>query len=238
MNRSFASRLCCRFWKRNKRVGDQHHNHNTPAFTLTTSLQNLAWPDSRSIARKKGSSRSSIPGGSNVQPSPLFRFGLRLHLAECRVIKVYDGDSLTIAWRQESGMGAGSAGASSAGSAGSENVFLYANCRMYGIDTPEMNSKVEKQKSMAGECKRFMMDLLLDERMLMTTIGVTGLDKYGRPLIELHVDPRHTSERCKTILHGYQSVNAWALSNLPGCKPYFGGTKDPEEEQEQIQGEP
>lgn len=161
----------------------------------------LPWPDSKSITRKKPKG-----GDTDMVMSPMFRFGLRLHLAPCRVLKVYDGDSLTIAWR-------------------ANDSFLYSNCRMYGIDTPEMNSKVERHKSMAVECKRLMTDLLLDERMLVTTVGTTGLDKYGRPLIELYIDPTHTSQRCKATLGTSTSVNAWALANLPGCTAYFGKTK-------------
>lgn len=162
------------------------------------------WPTSAAIKR---------PGTVTFTPSPMFRFGLRLEAAPCRVIKVYDGDSVTVAWQawqvEER-----------------RKVFLYANCRMYGYDTPEMNSAVPSQKEMAQECKRLVADLLLDERMRMTTVGKTGLDKYGRPLIELRIDPRFTSLRAQSILSGHETVRAWALQNLPGCKPYFGGTKE------------
>jgi endonuclease YncB( thermonuclease family) len=124
-------------------------------------------------------------------------------------MKVYDGDSYTLLWKQDS-------------------RFVYANCRMYGIDTPEMRSPDESQKAKAQECKRMMTHVLMNERMLFTTVGNTGLDKYGRPLVQLFVDPEHTSQRCRDILAGEDSVNAWALKHLPGCMAYFGGSKQGE----------
>lgn len=124
-------------------------------------------------------------------------------------MKVYDGDSYTLAWKQGS-------------------HFVFANCRMYGIDTPELRSQDESHKANAQECKRIMNDMLLNERMLFTTMGTTGLDKYGRPLVTLFIDPVSTSRRCQEILAGEESVNAWALKHLPGCMAYFGGTKQSE----------
>jgi endonuclease YncB( thermonuclease family) len=137
----------------------------------------------------------------------LLRFGLHVRRESCRVIKVYDGDSMTVTWQAAEG----------------RDSFLYANCRLYGYDTPEMRGP---QSEMAQECKRRVSEVLLGEYMLMSTFqSPNGLDKYGRPLITLEVDPYRTSQRVIEILRNYKDVADWALATLPGCKPYFGGTK-------------
>jgi endonuclease YncB( thermonuclease family) len=187
------------------------HHYNPPG------VDSLNGPPTRSTAETQWPSSSDLM--QRRKPPSMERYGLRLHLEPCRVIKVYDGDSLTVVWRGGSG----------------STPFVYANCRMYGIDTPEMNSKNAREKAAAGECKRVLSSAVLDEHLLVTTVGPTGLDKYGRPLINLFVDPQRTSPRCKRMfvkversaVPEYRSINDWALDTLPGCKPYFGGTKEP-----------
>lgn len=65
-------------------------------------------------------------------------------------------------------------------------VHWKSNCRLYGINTPELNSKKPDEKIMALEAKQFLIDNLPSE----VTIISRELDKYGRPLVDIYVDNR------------------------------------------------
>lgn len=136
---------------------------------------------------------------------------LRLEDTTCKVVKVYDGDSLTLAWWDAD------AGA-----------VVRANCRLHGIDTPELRSGpgrgIEDQRN-AWKCKNMMSDAVLSEIMMVSTIGRTGMDKYGRPLVVIKPHPSMTLRDCLVVLKDHATLNDWALHWLPGCVAYFGGTK-------------
>lgn len=134
------------------------------------------------------------------------RFGLYLQSYPCRVVKVYDGDSVTLLWAGATGL-------------------LRANCRLYGIDTPEMRGE---HRAAALACRDALSKAVLDEVLLVTTQGPNGLDKYGRPLVVLRI-ARETSESARETLANFNTVNDWILHTLPGCRPYFGGTKGVDE---------
>lgn len=156
------------------------------------------------------------------------KFGLRLNCELCKVVKVYDGDSMTLAWTQpvighdrQTGTGT-----------------YTANCRLYGIDTPELRSKDEKERLKAVQCRDLLSAAVLNELLFVSTVGNTGLDKYGRPLVNLFTARGYTSERCMQYLAQMNTanvdvtntemgvcINTWALGNLPGCMAYYGGTK-------------
>jgi micrococcal nuclease len=65
-------------------------------------------------------------------------------------------------------------------------VHWKSNCRLYGINTPELNSKDPEQKIKALEAKQFLIDNLPKE----VVIHSRELDKYGRPLVDIYVEGR------------------------------------------------
>lgn len=65
-------------------------------------------------------------------------------------------------------------------------VHWKSNCRLYGINTPELNSKNPEEKIKALEAKQYLIDNLPTE----VTIISRELDKYGRPLVDIYVDNR------------------------------------------------
>jgi endonuclease YncB( thermonuclease family) len=146
-----------------------------------------------------------------TKADPTLRFGLHLRDWPCKVIKVYDGDSVTVVWPRERDLG--------------EHRTQYANARLYGIDTPEMTGTSGQTKADALACKEAMTKLALGHKFLMTTIGPTGMDKYGRPLVVLRSERGFTDDAVCNELSEFTSLNDWALRRLPGCVSYFGGTK-------------
>jgi endonuclease YncB( thermonuclease family) len=150
------------------------------------------------------------------------RFGLFARNEICRVVKVYDGDSVTLMWKASSADGKWTSADGKWTSA--DRKWTYANSRLFGIDTPEMRGGTESTREQAARCKAMMSGLILGEILLFSTMGPTGLDKYGRPLVVLKPSA-HSSDKVLETLQEFESVNAWAVATLPGCKPYFGGTK-------------
>lgn len=142
---------------------------------------------------------------------PRLRFGLHVKDHPCKVVKVYDGDSLTLAFDHPMLVAGGE----------SEWLTCFHNCRVRGIDTPEMRGGTEETRRMAKEGGDRLRDLLLNEIMCVDAFGG---DKFGRPLVSLKAHPSLTSDRVRKQL-GALTVEQWALANLPGCVAYDGGTK-------------
>lgn len=122
----------------------------------------------------------------------------------CRVVKVHDGDSFTLMWRREE-----------------DGMAVFANSRLFGIDTPELRDRDDGKRADAIRCRDMARDLLFDELLSVTTEGVTGLDKYGRPLVTLRTVPGATSVRVCDALANYDGcVNTWMLRRGPGTRAY------------------
>lgn len=129
---------------------------------------------------------------------PTARFGLFLKDVACKVVKVYDGDSLTLVWLDP----------------GTKHI-QYANCRIAGINTPEMNSRVAEEKAAAVACQRWLSSLVMDEFLAMTTVGKTGLDKYGRPLVSLRALPGASTPRLVAEMYNAELCVVMKAANLP-----------------------
>lgn len=89
-----------------------------------------------------------------------------LYNYKATVVRVVDGDTVelmihlgfTIVWR--------------------------STCRLYGINTPELNSKDPLVRVKALEAKQYVIDKLPPGTV--TYINSKQLDKYGRPLAEIY----------------------------------------------------
>ena len=79
-------------------------------------------------------------------------------------------------------------------------VHWKSNCRLYGINTPELNSKNPEEKIRALEAKQYLIDNLPAE----VTIISRELDKYGRPLVDIYVDKRLINQ--EIIDNGFSEI--------------------------------
>jgi len=62
-------------------------------------------------------------------------------------------------------------------------IWIKANCRLYGINTPELNSKDEDERNRAKQAVSHLSELVtVGERY---NIISHELDKYGRPLVTI-----------------------------------------------------
>lgn len=111
------------------------------------------------------------------------------------VCKVYDGDTVTIAWFDPS--------------IKEGNNRVRIGCRINGIDTPEIRGSSDYEKTLALKAKDRMYKKVMGR---FVTIREPALEKYGRVLADLEVGD------C-------DSVKDYMLEASDICKPYNGGTK-------------
>lgn len=111
------------------------------------------------------------------------------------VIKVYDGDTITIAGRLPY----------------PESRLYRFQVRLLGIDSPEIKGKTEKEKEAAHKSQHALEGLILNKTVLLREIST---EKYGRILANVYL-VTDTGE----IL-----VNKWMLAHGYAV-PYDGKTK-------------
>tara|TARA_B100000427_G_scaffold329300_1_gene344978 strand:+ start:1277 stop:1801 length:525 start_codon:yes stop_codon:yes gene_type:complete len=90
-------------------------------------------------------------------------------LSEGKVIKVYDGDSITVASRPF----------------GSKSEIYRFSIRLRGVDSPELRSKNVIEKQAAIICQTNLEKLILNKTIKIKNIST---EKYGRLLCDLYLD--------------------------------------------------
>ena len=107
-----------------------------------------------------------------------------------KVVSVYDGDTVKIIFPL--------------------NDTLYKwNCRLIGVDTPELRTKCSVEKQYGYKVRDFLRSKILNK---VINVVCGDLDKYGRLLVTLQC----IGEEC--------SVNQWLINN-DYAFAYDGGTK-------------
>lgn len=127
---------------------------------------------------------------STIQP-----FTLSGLVKLAKVIKVYDGDTITVVFKHKS-------------------EYNRWSCRLYGIDTPELHphsgdadTTFASDKRRAEQARDFLSSQILNQ---IVSIECFEFDKYGRLLV--------------TITKDGTDINALMITNKHAV-PYFGGAK-------------
>jgi len=89
-------------------------------------------------------------------------------ITTCKVIKVYDGDTITIAAKIYE----------------SSPVYRFS-VRLRGIDTPEIKTKSETEKHLAIKARDFLADRIMDKVVVLQNVST---EKYGRLLADVYYD--------------------------------------------------
>lgn len=100
----------------------------------------------------------------NIENTPLF--SLENQEFDAKVVKVYDGDTITVAFKYF-------------------GKYYKFNCRLLGIDTPELKSKNEHEKMLAEKAKSFLIDSIYNRKVKIQT---RKWDKYGRLLVVVYLN--------------------------------------------------
>lgn len=89
-----------------------------------------------------------------------------------QVIKVYDGDTITIAAKLQM----------------KDSPLYRFSVRMYGIDTPEIKGHTEDERTVAKEARDTLSALLLHKNIRLKNVTT---EKYGRILADVYLDNLH-----------------------------------------------
>ena len=123
------------------------------------------------------------------------------HIKKARVIKVYDGDTITIASR-----------------VGCCDLSYYRfSVRLANIDCPELRTKNETEKIYALKAKNELEQLILNK---FVTLNIYKTDKYGRLLAEVYFENKSLND---WLLHNHLAVNYdGGKKSSPTCwKSYY-----------------
>jgi len=92
----------------------------------------------------------------------------------CKVIKVYDGDTITVASKTPG-----------------TNIVYRFSVRLAGIDTPEMTSKNNVEKERAIFVRDRLHDLVFGKIVLLKNLS---MEKYGRILADIYLDDLYVNQ--------------------------------------------
>lgn len=116
--------------------------------------------------------REKIPDNLNIKDLPLFVPPLKTG----KVIKVYDGDTITIASKVP----------------GLYNSPIYKfSVRLDGIDTPEMRTKDEDEKEIAILARDALSEKIMDNEIRLENVKT---EKYGRLLCDIYLGQSHLNK--------------------------------------------
>lgn len=121
-------------------------------------------------------------------------FTLTDSFVEGKIVDVYDGDTVKIVLNLPI-----------------NKQYFRWNCRLSGINTPEIRTKNIKEKEF-GLLVRDKLKERIENKILLIKCG--EFDKYGRLLVEIYENNGQLF-----------SINNWLIENNY-AKPYDGGTKE------------
>ena len=122
-----------------------------------------------------------------------------------KVVKVYDGDTFTVANRISV----------DGGHSYSTQIYRF-NVRLHGIDSPELKTKNATTKHLAIQSRDALHDLIYGKIVQLKNVS---LEKYGRLLADIYIGDIH--------------VNQWMLDQKYAVA-YDGGAKHIPEEWETV----
>ena len=93
--------------------------------------------------------------------------------SEGKIVKCYDGDTVTIATIMN-------------------DEIVRFSVRMLGYDCAEIRSKNEQEKQVAKWAKDYITNMIMDK--MVKIVKNEGYDKYGRLLLELQIDDTNVNE--------------------------------------------
>ena len=109
---------------------------------------------------------------SNVEYTDTIEFVAPITTA--KVIKVYDGDTITVASRIAKGL-----------------PLYRFHVRLNGIDTPEIKAKTMKEKELAVEARDALANLIMHK---MVELRNNKTEKYGRILSDVYIGDIHVNK--------------------------------------------
>ena len=126
----------------------------------------------------------------DINDAPDFSECMNNKEVEAKIVSVYDGDTVKAIFPLN-------------------GILLKWNCRLTGIDTPEIRTRSTSEKQYGYIVRDKLREKIL-EKVVVLKCG--KLDKYGRLLVEILCD----NKKC--------NINEWLINNKYAFS-YDGGTK-------------
>ena len=114
-----------------------------------------------------------------------------------KIVYIYDGDTMHVVFKEF-------------------GQYFRWNCRISGVDTPELRTKNEKEKELGYKVRDILREKFMDK---IVKIKCGEFDKYGRLLIDVYVP-----DEIKNPEHETQMLSSWLIENKYAYA-YDGGTK-------------
>jgi micrococcal nuclease len=127
-----------------------------------------------------------------TKETPMLNMKGNAYLA--KVVYIYDGDTMHVVFKEF-------------------GSYYRWNCRIIGVDTPELRTKNEEEKKMGYEVRDILRDMFMNK---IVTVNTFDFDKYGRLLIDIVFEDEELNET--TALSEWLVKHNYAYS-------YNGGTK-------------
>jgi endonuclease YncB( thermonuclease family) len=112
-------------------------------------------------------------------------------VTQCQVIKVYDGDTITVAAKLPY----------------KDSPMYRFSVRLNGIDSPEIKGKTEEEKVAAKKAQQALEELILHKMVILKNVDT---EKYGRLLADVYLQDLH--------LNQYMLDNKYAVPYDGGTK--------------------
>lgn len=125
---------------------------------------------------------------SNVNDAPDFSDCMNNQTVDAKVVSVYDGDTIKVIFPLH-------------------GVLYKWNCRLSGVDTPELRTRNENEKAYGYVVRDKLREKILNK---VVRVSCGDLDKYGRLLV--------------TVFMKDENVNQWLITS-DYAFAYDGGTK-------------
>ena len=115
---------------------------------------------------------------------------------DAKIVYIYDGDTMHCVFK-------------------AFGEYYRWNCRVMGVDTPELRTKNAAEKEMGYKVRDILREHLQDK---VVRIKCGEFDKYGRLLIDVYV------HECMPNTHKSNVLSEWLIANQYAYA-YGGGTK-------------
>ena len=129
------------------------------------------------------------------QNTPLF--SLEGREFDAKVVYIYDGDTIHVVFKVF-------------------GEYHRWNCRISGVDTPELRTKNEAEKQMGYKVRDIIRERLMDK---LVRVKCGEFDKYGRLLLDVYMPDEHRTEGKEV-----ETLSEWLIENKYAYS-YDGGTK-------------
>ena len=127
----------------------------------------------KEVLKKNILTQNYMEDGTDIKWEDTVEF--KFPVEKGRVIKVYDGDTITIASKLPF----------------NDSPLYRLSVRLNGIDTPEIKGKTDDEKTIAVEARNRLTELIMNKQVQLKNVQN---EKYGRILADVYLGDLHINQ--------------------------------------------